>query len=31
MISRYFPGMRIVPIDCFEMVMDGGTLHCASQ
>lgn len=30
-IGRYFPDRRVAGIDCSKMVLDGGTLHCASQ
>ena len=31
MISEQFPDREIVPIDCLDLVQEGGTLHCISQ
>lgn len=30
-IKTHFPSRRVVGIDCLDMILDGGTLHCASQ
>lgn len=30
-IGQCFPGRKIVPIDCFDIVFEGGALHCLSQ
>jgi agmatine deiminase len=30
-IGEQFPGREIVPIDCLDLVQEGGTLHCISQ
>jgi len=30
-IGEFFPGREIVPIDCFDIVLEGGALHCLSQ
>jgi agmatine deiminase len=30
-IREQFPGREIVPIDCLDLVQEGGTLHCISQ
>jgi len=30
-IKTHFPSKRVVGIDCLDMILDGGTLHCASQ
>lgn len=31
MIAEHFPDREIIPIDCLELVEEGGTLHCISQ
>ncbi len=31
MIREHFPDREIVPIDCLDLVQEGGTLHCISQ
>lgn len=31
MIREMFPGREIHPIDCLDLVEEGGTLHCISQ
>lgn len=30
-LSPLFPDRRIVPIDCRELIVEGGALHCVSQ
>lgn len=30
-IAEHFPGRKIIPIDCLDLVEEGGTLHCISQ
>jgi agmatine deiminase len=30
-IAEQFPGREIIPIDCLDLVQEGGTLHCISQ
>ena len=30
-IAEQFPDREIVPIDCLDLVQEGGTLHCISQ
>jgi len=30
-LGEFFPGREIVPIDCFDIVLEGGALHCLSQ
>jgi agmatine deiminase len=30
-LAGCFPGRKIVPIDCLELVLGRGTLHCISQ
>lgn len=30
-ISELFPDREIIPIDCLDLVEEGGTLHCISQ
>ncbi len=30
-IGELFPGREIIPIDCLDLVQEGGTLHCISQ
>ena len=30
-IASAFPGRSIIPIDCFDIVLEGGALHCLSQ
>jgi len=30
-IAEQFPGRGIIPIDCLDLVQEGGTLHCISQ
>lgn len=30
-IAEQFPDRQIVPIDCLDLVQEGGTLHCISQ
>lgn len=31
MIRELFPNREIIPIDCLDLVEEGGTLHCISQ
>ena len=31
MIAEQFPDREIIPIDCLDLVQEGGTLHCISQ
>ncbi|MFN6268972.1 MAG: agmatine deiminase family protein [Akkermansiaceae bacterium] len=31
MIRELFPDREIVPVDCLDLVQEGGTLHCISQ
>ncbi|MFN7343032.1 MAG: agmatine deiminase family protein, partial [bacterium] len=30
-IRELFPDREIVPVDCLDLVQEGGTLHCISQ
>jgi len=30
-IAEHFPDREIVPIDCLDLVQEGGTLHCITQ
>lgn len=30
-LSPLFPGRKIVPIDCRDLIVEGGALHCVSQ
>ncbi len=30
-IAPLFPGRKIIPIDCLDLVKEGGSLHCISQ
>jgi agmatine deiminase len=30
-IAEQFPSRQIIPIDCLDLVQEGGTLHCISQ
>jgi agmatine deiminase len=30
-LRELFPGREVVPIDCLELVEEGGSLHCVSQ
>ncbi|MFK7849762.1 MAG: agmatine/peptidylarginine deiminase [Akkermansiaceae bacterium] len=30
-ISEHFPDRKIIPIDCLDLVQEGGSLHCISQ
>lgn len=30
-IADAFPGREIIPIDCFNIILEGGALHCLSQ
>ncbi len=30
-LASAFPGRSILPIDCFDIVLEGGALHCLSQ
>jgi agmatine deiminase len=30
-IAQAYPGREIIPIDCFDIVLEGGALHCLSQ
>ncbi|MDD4097854.1 MAG: agmatine deiminase family protein [Lentisphaeria bacterium] len=30
-LGQAFPGRDIIPIDCFDIVLEGGALHCLSQ
>lgn len=30
-IGEAFPERDIVPVDCFDIVLEGGALHCLSQ
>jgi agmatine deiminase len=30
-IAEQFAGREIIPIDCLDLVQEGGTLHCISQ
>jgi agmatine deiminase len=31
LLSDYFPGREIVPLDCTDVLIEGGALHCLSQ
>ncbi|MFA6931755.1 MAG: agmatine deiminase family protein [Lentisphaeria bacterium] len=31
LIATAYPGRQILPIDCFDIVLEGGALHCLSQ
>ena len=31
MIGECFPGREVVPIDCADIILEGGALHCLSQ
>ena len=30
-IAQAFPTHEIVPIDCYDIIIEGGALHCLSQ
>jgi agmatine deiminase len=30
-LHECFPGHKIVPLDCTDVLLEGGALHCLSQ
>ena len=30
-IGQAYPGRTVIPIDCHDIILEGGALHCLSQ
>lgn len=30
-LAQAFPGREIIPVDCYDIILEGGALHCLSQ
>ena len=30
-IGQAYPGHTVIPIDCHDIILEGGALHCLSQ
>ena len=31
LLHQAFPDREIVPVDCYDILLEGGALHCLSQ